>query len=240
MSLEVAVPTNNAHTRKGRTRLVTLPSSSSESSMSEPPQDDTTSPGPRRSQRDKKTVKPFVSGASVSSPLTPRGITKKIVPTGSATGKRKRADSDAEQDDAGQSTREEAADGGHASDADDADNDDDDEDEGYHAPKGKATPSAGGSTRKGKAKASPKVKPAAATAAKKPRTEKATAAAPKPPKGTARRGRKHKDMTADGVVYDAEQVARDTKVAGDNPLFSALFSLACEFTVDERTEKTRL
>jgi len=156
--------------------------------------------------------------------LTPREITEKIVPTGSATGKRKRADSDTERDVPSQSTREEDADGGDASDADDADNDDD-EDEGYHAPKGKATPSTGGSTRKGKAKASPKAKPAAATAAKKPRTEKAIATAPKPPKGTSRRGRKPKDVTADGVMYDAEQVARDTKVAGDNPLFSTFYSL---------------
>jgi cohesin complex subunit SA-1/2 len=67
--------------------------------------------------------------------------------------------------------------------------------------------------RKSKAKTSPKDQ--TTPVAKKLRKEKNVL--PKLPKVKARRGRKPKD-TED--VYNADQVAKDTKILADNPLFS--------------------
>jgi len=69
--------------------------------------------------------------------------------------------------------------------------------------------------RKSKTKTSPKDQ--TTPIAKKPRKEKN--ALPKLPKIKARRGRKPKDTEE---VYDADQVAKDTKILADNPLFSEL------------------
>lgn len=88
-------------------------------------------------------------------------------------------------------------------------NDADEEGDGYEAPKSKSTAAA----RKTKSKGSPKSK--GAPAARKPRTEKTTVT--KVPKPTARKGRRVKEGEDN---YDAEQVAKDTKISADNPLFS--------------------
>ncbi|KAF8902622.1 hypothetical protein CPB84DRAFT_1961568 [Gymnopilus junonius] len=74
----------------------------------------------------------------------------------------------------------------------------------------------GGKTKMSKSKSSPKTK-----STKKPRTEKATS--PKPPKVPTRRGRKPK---GGDDAYDAEQVAKDTKISPDNPLFNAIMNPA--------------
>lgn len=108
--------------------------------------------------------------------------------------KRKRQGSDTENDATGVTDGEDAQEHGQ---------DDDDDADDANAPKSKAT-------RKGKAKVSPKTK--GAPAAKKPRTNKGQ------PKTMGRRGRKVKEGDD---AYDAEQVAKDTKIAADNPLFSA-------------------
>ena len=108
--------------------------------------------------------------------------------------KRKRQGSDTENDATGVTDGEDGQEHGQ-----DDDHDADDVD----APKSKAT-------RKGKAKVSPKSK--GAPAAKKPRTNKGQ------PKTMGRRGRKAKEGDD---AYDAEQVAKDTKISADNPLFSA-------------------
>lgn len=82
--------------------------------------------------------------------------------------------------------------------------DEEEEEAGYQSAKPKPT-------KKGKAKAAPKEK-----SAPKPKEPKTTTR--KTTKGTTRRGRKVKEGDD---AYDADQVARDTKIAGDNPLFSA-------------------
>ena len=79
----------------------------------------------------------------------------------------------------------------------------------YRSPKAKAT-TAG---RKGKVKSPPKKKAGPST--KKPRTEKA--AMPKTLKASTRKGRKLKEGED---TYDPEQIAKDTKISADNPLFS--------------------
>jgi cohesin complex subunit SA-1/2 len=121
----------------------------------------------------------------------------------SATGKRKHNDSDTE-DDTPHVTDSEGVDKP-------VDNDESDTDLGeeYQSPKAKATIAG----RKGKVKSSPKKK--AGPSAKKPRTEKA--AMPKTIKASTRKGRKLKEGED---TYDPEQVAKDTKISDDNPLFS--------------------
>ena len=98
-------------------------------------------------------------------------------------------------------------------DAPEPEDDDEDADveEDYHAPKPK--PKAKQATDK------PPPRKRGPQAAKRPKTAKATTgAASKPKKATgARRGRK----PAAGVTFDAEQVAKDTKISNDNSLFSA-------------------
>ncbi|KAJ3515607.1 hypothetical protein NLJ89_g1655 [Agrocybe chaxingu] len=148
------------------------------------------SPGPKRSQRERKVVKPFASAST------------------GGTRKRKRNESDTEGD-----ASQDAEHDGLNQPESEAENDAIDEDEGYKAPK----PKEPGSARKTKAKSSPKTK--SAPAAKKPRTEKA--AIPKIPKVAARRGRRPKEGED---AYDPDQVAKDTKISSDNPLFNAIMN----------------
>lgn len=122
----------------------------------------------------------------------------------SDTRKRKHNDSDTE-DDTPHATESEGVDKPVDNDESDADQ----EEEEYQSPKAKTT-TAG---RKAKAKSSPKKK--AGPPAKKPRTEKA--AMSKTLKASTRKGRKLKEGED---TYDPEQVAKDTKISADNPLFS--------------------
>ncbi|KAF5323111.1 hypothetical protein D9611_009237 [Ephemerocybe angulata] len=152
-------------------------------------------PTARRSQRERKVAKPFVSVQS------------------SSARKRKRPDTDAEDETPGRKEPEEDK----ADDADgdaDVNEDEDEEEEGYESAKPKPA-------RKGKAKAAaPKEK--AAPAPRKPREPKA-ATTRKTAKAPMRRGRKVKEGDD---TYDADQVARDTKIGGDNPLFNAIMNPA--------------
>lgn len=158
------------------------------------------SSGPRRSQRDKKTAKPFVSGALylLIITITAKKLILYLGPSNSFSRKRKRADTDTEND---------APD---SSDVDDVEERDieqedgaDEEHDEHKTPRG----------RKANAKSSPKGK--STPVAKKPRGEKNIL--PKLPKPATRRGRQPKEGEG---VYDAEQVAKDTKISADNPLFS--------------------
>ncbi|KAH7929010.1 hypothetical protein BV22DRAFT_1003690 [Leucogyrophana mollusca] len=120
------------------------------------------SPAPRRSQRERKVVKPFASGST-------------------SPNKRKRAT----QDHDGEELSELSELDDHEPDAEDEGNADEEEEpdaEEFRAPKPKAKSQA--TMRKGKAKAN------APPPAKKPRTTKASA--PKAPKATKQRGRKTK------------------------------------------------
>lgn len=128
------------------------------------------------------------------------------VASSSAARKRKHNDSDIE-DDTPHVTDSEVVDKVVNDDEADADQDE----EEYRSPKGKATTTG----RRGKGKSSPKKK--AGPPAKKPRTERATI--PKTSKLSTRKGRKPKEGEDS---YDAEQVAKDTKISADNPLFSEL------------------
>ncbi|KAJ3552702.1 hypothetical protein NP233_g12817 [Leucocoprinus birnbaumii] len=191
-------------------------------------------PGPRRSQRDRKGVKPFASA-------------------GSAVVKRKRKLGETDGEDDAPDTGLEAGAGDKEIESESAPEDDA---EGSHAPKQKRKRAkAAGSKTKGappakrprtaeaegegqdsggeeadasaeedeegtktskgakKTKGSPKVK------TKRPRKPKGTTAPAKPTKAAGRRGRRVKER---GEGYDAEQIAKDTKIATDNTLFNAL------------------
>ena len=136
----------------------------------------------------------------------------------SATRKRKHNDSDTE-DDTPHATESEGVDKPVDNEESDADQDE----EEYQSPKSKAT-TAG---RKPKPKPLPKKK--TGQPSKKPRTEKAAAATSKILKASTRKGRKLKEGED---TYDPEQVAKDTKISADNPLFSELktFELDCFFS----------
>ena len=92
----------------------------------------------------------------------------------------------------------------------------------FDAPKLKAkTPS--------KTKRKPKEQKEVTTnsAPKKPRTAKKTTAPrpakstlPKPPKPAKAGGRRGRRPAADSAEFDAEQVAKETKISGDNAIFS--------------------
>ena len=171
--------------------------------MSETPAD---SPAPRRSQRDKKVVKPFAAGAFYAEKVHNMRLNLGFnsVASSSAARKRKHNESDTE-DDTPHVTDSEGIDKLAVNDEGDADQDE----EEYQSPKAKATTA----SRKGKVKSSPKKK--TGPPAKKPRTEKAVV--PKTLKTSTRKGRKSKE---DEDTYDPEQVAKDTKISADNPLFS--------------------
>ncbi|KAH6910734.1 cohesin subunit [Coprinopsis sp. MPI-PUGE-AT-0042] len=152
------------------------------------------SQGPRRSQRDRKAVKAFVSS---SGPLSSR--------------KRKHRDADSDNEEGPASEPED-----EAMEEDDGEAAEDEDDE---EPEPKPKP-----TRKGRPRAPPKAK--AAVAPKKPREPKGQAqkpAAQKSGKPATRGRRKPKDGED---AYDAEQVAKDTRIASDNPLFNAIMNPA--------------
>ncbi|TFK31727.1 hypothetical protein BDQ12DRAFT_93119 [Crucibulum laeve] len=141
---------------------------------------------------------------------TPKQFTSAVA-SGSKNKKRKRHDKDTEDDATVASDQEDVPDAQNNEENDG----DEEEEEDYHATKPKPT----GVMRKGKAKASPKSK--GPSPAKKPRTVKPPA--PKTVKTATRRGRKPKEG---GDAYDADQVAKDTKIAADNPLFNAVMNPA--------------
>ncbi|PIL29081.1 hypothetical protein GSI_09129 [Ganoderma sinense ZZ0214-1] len=82
------------------------------------------------------------------------------------------------------------------------------------------------------AKAPSKRKTKAAPGPKKPRAPKGTAAKkttvkpPGPPKPRKTAGRKGKQAAGADGEFDAERVARDSKISGDNPLFNAIMNPA--------------
>ncbi|KAJ7595027.1 hypothetical protein C8J56DRAFT_1013025 [Mycena floridula] len=118
--------------------------------------------------------------------------------------KRKHTDSDAEEE--GQRTSEPDDNDGDALD-DGADaGDEEDIGEDYASPQRNQG-------RKGKAKGTDP-KPKGPPAAKKPRTGKAA---------PSKKGRKPK---ADTAFFDADQIAKDTKINSDNPLFNAILNPA--------------
>ncbi|KAI0316231.1 hypothetical protein OF83DRAFT_1276961 [Amylostereum chailletii] len=146
--------------------------------------------GPRRSQRDKRQAKQFISG----SPL-----------------KRKRSDVDS-----GEESPE------HASDPEDhVSNNDAEDEEPYAAPKPK--PKAAGQAKRGRPKGS----------TTRPRAPKGTV--PKPSGSGGKRGRK---AQAEVHPFDAEAVAKETRIHTDNALFNALMnpSAALQSTVEDYLE----
>ncbi|KAJ3501848.1 hypothetical protein NMY22_g18781 [Coprinellus aureogranulatus] len=153
-------------------------------------------PTARRSTRERKQAKPFISAP------------------GSSARKRKRPDSDNEDE-----RLEGRPEGGEGDEDADAEDEEEEEQEEVRVK----------ATRKGKkAAAAPKEKPAPAP--KKPREPK-----PKAAKVPGRRGRRVKEGDD---TYDAEQVARDTKISGDNPLFNAIMnpSAALQSTTEDFLE----
>ncbi|KIJ64745.1 hypothetical protein HYDPIDRAFT_28110 [Hydnomerulius pinastri MD-312] len=163
------------------------------------------SPVPRRSQRDRKQVKPFASGSQ-------------------SPNKRKRgSQQDADNELTELSEREDVE--PEVNDEDeDADEENEDEEQDFSAPKPKKAAAA---SRKGKAKGK------GPPPAKKPRTTKPAASkAPKPPKPTKPRARKAKAANGD---FDATKMASDTKIAADNPIFNAILnpSAALQSTAED-------
>ncbi|KAF8670709.1 hypothetical protein AX14_005807, partial [Amanita brunnescens Koide BX004] len=168
-------------------------------------------PPPRRSQRDKKAVKPFDSGIPLKS-FVACAHPHAALAAASAR-KRKRGDNE-DEDDAQHATDQDihrlSDDPQDAGGEDEGDGDGDDagggeDEEEYRTPKAKPS----GAGRKGKAKATPKAKPGAPV--KKPRKTRTA-------KGATARG-------AAGMSQ-ADQQAKDTNIAGDNVLFNALVNAA--------------
>ena len=167
-------------------------------------------PPPRRSQRDRKSFKPFDSGISALSCAS--GAHPE--PAAASGRKRKRREGE-DEDDAQHATErdslrlsDDAQDAGEEDDGEDDGDDggaDEEEEEEYRTPKAKAS----GAGRKGKAKATPKAKPGAPV--KKPRKTRAAKGAP------AREGKKSKEGAAGS---QGDQQAKDTNIASDNVLFS--------------------
>lgn len=153
------------------------------------------SPAPRRSQRERKLAQHFTSGM-LCVWFAWVCLIKSTVDSALSKGKRKRDDSDTEDE------------GSHERDVHASEEEGDDEDD-EPDPKSKRKP------RRSKTK-SP-VKPKGPPPAKKPRAAKQSA--PKSDKPVTRRGRKSKNATAG--AFNAAEVAKDTKISDDNPLFSA-------------------
>lgn len=167
--------------------------------MPDPPNN---TPGPRRSQREKKLAQPFTSGiAKIYFCVINVSYFSNLA---ASTRKRKRHDSDTENE----PPKDKEAEDPQVSDDQGGDDPDEDE-EDYDAPKPKQSATA----RKGKAKALPKAK--TAPAAKKPKTFKVPG--PKGLKSAVRKGRK---QNGGDDAYDADQITKDTKITADNPLFS--------------------
>lgn len=152
---------------------------------------------PRRSQRDKKQVERFGSGEHPPSRPPCGGISvSEVLPDN--TKKRKRAeesDSDTPEP---------------VSDPDDQDPEDEEEDEEPRKTKQKPKTASA-------AKAKPKVTKPKAPPQKKPKIPKIIPAKTGP-KAT-KRTRRPKGGDA-GEPFDAEKLAKDTHISGDNPLFS--------------------
>ncbi|PFH50849.1 hypothetical protein AMATHDRAFT_3582 [Amanita thiersii Skay4041] len=165
---------------------------------------DATPPAPRRSQRDRKTVKPFHSAAA----------------PGSARKKRKRSDTDAEDESplTTEAETEGLEDDGDDEDREGDEDDEDDDGEEYHTPTAKTSTV----SRKGKAKATPKVK-VLAHPPKKARSTKVQREPKLPKPATARKVKKAKDGV-DALTPD--QLTKETNILNDNPLFNALVNPA--------------
>lgn len=172
------------------------------------------STAPRRSQREKKQATQFVSRASLQH-IVSYGVSDAIRWTeNSAFAKRKRSDETTED--------EGPSDLSSLEDEEESEREDADDEEDFAAPKPTAS-----KKRKGKAAAKPAAKPKGPPPAKKPRTTKTSTKVKLPPPPTTKKGPakgkgKRKVVNgANAVAFDAEQVAKDTKIAGDNALFSA-------------------
>lgn len=164
-------------------------------------------PPPRRSQRDRKSFKPFDSGISALSCAS--GAHAEAA---AASGRKRKHREGEDEDDAQHATErglsDDAQDAGEEDEGEgegDVGGGDEEEEEEYRTPKAKA-PGAG---RKGKGKATPKAKPGAPV--KKPRKTRTAKGAP------AREGKKSKEGAAGS---QADQQAKDTNIASDNVLFS--------------------
>ena len=151
---------------------------------------------PRRSQRDKKQVERFGSGAHSPSRPSRGGILIFGFPLDN-TKKRKRAES-------GSDTPEPASD----SDSQGVEGEEEDEEPPKAKPKRKAASPAKAKPKASKPKAPPQKKP------KIPKTMPAKTG----PKATKRARRPKGGDT--GEPFDAEKLAKDTHISGDNPLFS--------------------
>lgn len=154
---------------------------------------------PRRSQRDRKLASHFVSGTSAFY-FTRRDSTP--LAAESQSNKRKRSQGLSEDEADSPLSEVEASDAEENADVE----------EDYTTPK-----------RKPKMKQSsdkpPPKKRGRPPAVKKAKTTKTTTASSSKPRKppTGKRGRK----PANGANFDADQVAKDTKIANDNTLFSA-------------------
>ncbi|KAJ3533797.1 hypothetical protein NM688_g7233 [Phlebia brevispora] len=169
--------------------------------------------GPRRSQRERKQATHFVSGGS-DYHSTRRGSPPRAVESQSNKRKRSQELSDDEE----LSSLSEL-------DASEPEERDADVEEDYTAPKRKHK------TKQAVDKPPPKKR--GPPAAKRPKTNKpGPAASSKTKKSTgAKRGRK----PATGAAFDAEQVAKDTKILNDNVLFNAIMnpSAALQTTAED-------
>ncbi|KAH8097102.1 hypothetical protein BXZ70DRAFT_1009416 [Cristinia sonorae] len=173
--------------------------------------DATGSPAPRRSQREKKQATQFIS-------------------VNSALSKRKRSDETTDDEARSEPLQPEPEES-------ESEQEEDDHEEEFAAPKQKAA-----AKRRGKATAKPGPKPKGPPAAKKPRTTKASEKVKLPPVPKAKRapGKPRGKKAAVGEVeeFDAEQVAKDTKISGDNALFNAIMnpSAALQSTAEDFLE----
>ena len=154
------------------------------------------SAAPRRSQRDKKRVERFGSGAHHLSRLKQWYLI--ILDPLDNPKKRKRAE-ESDSDTPAPSSD---------SDAQDAEGEDEDEEPQKAKPKRKAASTGKAKSKVTKSKAPPQ---------KKPRIPKTTPAKTGPK--VTKRTRKPKGGDT-GEPFDAEKLAKDTHISGDNPLFS--------------------
>ena len=151
---------------------------------------------PRRSQRGKKQVERFGSGAYI--PSRPRqGYLIVLDPLDNARKRKRPEESDSDTPEPGSD-----------SDDQDAEGEEEDEEPRKAKPKRKA-----GSTNKTK----PKAAKSKAPPQKKPRIPKTTSAKTGPK--AVKRTRKSKGGDT-AEPFDAEKLAKDTHISGDNPLFS--------------------
>ncbi|KAL1948450.1 hypothetical protein VTO73DRAFT_12525 [Trametes versicolor] len=137
--------------------------------------------------------------------------------------KRKRSDATTDEENDQDDARSDASDPAAADDEADA------EQEDFHAPKPQAKVA---TKRKAKSIPAPKKPRVPKTTAPK-RTNAKTAGPPKPKKPTVRKGK----QAGDGE-FNAEKVAKDSKISGDNALFNALMnpSAALQSTAEDFLE----